>query len=292
MPDLSVIIVNWNTRALLADCLNSVAAGAGSLAVETVVVDNASGDDSAAMVRARFPLVRLIENAANEGFARANNQGLRASTGRYQLLLNSDTVVWPDALARMTAFMDAHPRVGALGAELRNPDGSLQPSWAAFPSLLSEISGRNFRVRRPYPGSEAFRVDWVGGACLMVRREAADQVGLLDEAIFMYTEETDWCYRLARGGWEIVYLPGACVTHLGGGSSRNSSLRSLLALYSSKVYFFRKHYGRGMALALKAGLLARTAAQALLVSLRWPRSPERRERLTRLQSLWRALAEA
>jgi len=292
MPDVSVIVVNWNTRALLERCLASVFETSGDLSLEVIVVDNASTDGSAAMVRERFPEARLIVNPENVGFARANNQGLRVSAGRYQLLLNSDTVVWPGALARMIAFMDEHPCVGVLGAELRNPDGSLQPSWAAFPSLLSEICGRNFRVRRPYPGSEAFRVDWVGGACLMVRREAADQVGLLDEAIFMYTEETDWCYRLARGGWEIVYLPGACVTHLGGGSSRNSSLRSLLALYASKMYFFRKHYGRGMALALKVGLLARTAVQTLLVSLPWPRSPERRERLTRLQSLWRALAEA
>ncbi len=292
MCDLSIIIVNWNTRALLADCLATLAAGGAEVAFETIVVDNASTDGSVEAVRARFPAVRVIANAENAGFARANNQGLRLAAGRYLLLLNSDTRVWPGALKRMVDFLETHPRAGVVGAELRNVDGSLQPSWAAFPSLLSEVSGRNFRVRRAYPEASAFQVDWVGGACLMVRREVVDQVGLLDEAIFMYTEETDWCYRIARHQWEIGYLPGACVTHLGGGSSRNSSLRSLLALYSSKIYFFRKHYGRGMAVALKTALLVRTTVQILVLSLPWPRAADKRERLGRFQSLWRVLAEA
>jgi GT2 family glycosyltransferase len=290
MVDLSVIIVNWNGRDLLQQCLDSLVLTAGALTHEVIVVDNASTDGSPELVRQSYPQVRLVENRDNVGFSRANNQGIRLATGRYMLLLNSDTIVKPGALEAMVALGDRHPRIGVVGAELRNLDGSLQPSWAAFPTWLSETLGRNFRVRRPMVSeAQAYQVDWVGGACLLARREAIAQVGPLDEAIFMYTEETDWCYRFARAGWGIVYLDGAQVIHLGGGSSRRSSVRSLIELQKSKVYFFNKHYGRWSAQVLRATLAARALIKMGLVV--W-RGQEPGSEYQRQRALWMALSQA
>ncbi len=259
---LSIIIVNWNTRDMLVQCLLSVcsdlaaAEDAGPsvprLAAEVIVVDNASSDDSAAVVCERFPWVHLIRNAENAGFARANNQGLQAAAGRYLLLLNSDTVVHPGALATLVQFMDAHPRAGACGARLLNADGSLQ--HACHPMLTP---GREFwrllfleRVwpRATYPMAgwsteTACAVEAIKGACLLLRRTALDQIGLLDEAYFMYTEEVDLCRRLSLGGWELWYVPQAVVTHYGGASSSQMADAMYLQLYRSKLQFYRKFGG-------------------------------------------------
>jgi GT2 family glycosyltransferase len=264
--DISIIIVSWNTRDLLAQCLQSVYDTVGNLAFEVIVVDNASADGSPTMVYDQFPQVRLIENLENEGFARANNQAIDICTGRYVLLLNSDTVVLPDAIERMVTFADTHPQIGALGAELCNGDGSLQPSWAQFPSLVSEWSGRNFRGRQPYMDGKAYIVDWVGGSCLLVRRQVIEQIGLLDENIFMYSEETDWCYRIVQAGWQIGYLPGAKVIHFGGASSRKQSeSRTLIQLYKSKLYFFRKHYGASQMELLRIGIMILTLLKMVIL---------------------------
>lgn len=243
MRDLSIVIVNWNTRDLLAQCLQSVYDTTGSLDFEVVVVDNASTDGSQAMVRNHFPQAQLIENQKNEGFARANNQAICASRGRYILLLNSDTIVQLGALEAMVHFADRHPEAGIVGCKLLNADGSLQPSWAQFPTFWSELMGRNFRKWRPMADDQAFEVDWVGGACLLARRKAIEMVGLLDEDFFMYSEETDWCFRVVRNGWKVCFLPGTGVIHFGGGSSRRASDKTLVQLYQSKLRFFHKHYG-------------------------------------------------
>ncbi|MCX6032000.1 MAG: glycosyltransferase family 2 protein [Chloroflexi bacterium] len=261
-PALSIVIVNWNTRDLLAGCLASVVGSqaASGLTPEVFVVDNASTDDSAAMVRNRFPWVRLIENRENVGFARANNQGIALATGRYVLLLNPDTEVWPGALAALVAFMAAHPRAGACGARLLNADGSLQP--ACHPILTP---GREFwRLlfleklwpRATYPMHRwdtvtPHRVEVIKGACLLLRRETLDQVGLLDESYFMYTEEVDLCYRLAQAGWELWYVPAAVVTHYGEASSRQMREAMYLQLYCSKVQFYRKFGGEARAARFK-----------------------------------------
>lgn len=265
-PLLSIIIVNWNTRALLAGCLQSFvnsqlsAADNGQLTTETLVIDNASSDGSAALVRERFPWVRLIENTENIGFARANNQGIPLAKGDHVLLLNPDTVVHPGALEALVAFMDAHPRAGACGARLLNADGSLQP--ACHPMLtpgrefwrllfLDKLWPRATYRMSQWDTATPRQVEAVKGAGLLLRREALEQVGLLDESYFMYTEEVDLCYRLTQAGWELWYVPAAVITHHGEGSSRQAREAMYVQLYRSKVQFFRKFGGERRARRFK-----------------------------------------
>lgn len=255
--ELSIIIVNWNTRDILLDCLASIAQHPPLRSYEIWLVDNASSDGSVAAVQQHYPQVQVIANDHNAGFAAANNQAIEASQGAFVLLLNSDTIVLDGALEQLTHFMEANPTVGIAGSQLLNHDGSLQPSWAAFPTIWSELRGTNVRKRRSFPssdGTEAYAVDWVGGACFMLRREAIRQAGLMDAGYFMYAEETDWCYRIKQLGWEVCYYPASRVIHLGGQSSRKASTRMKAELYRSKLRFFQKHYGAGRARLLH-GLL-------------------------------------
>lgn len=273
---LSIIIVSWNTRQLLADCLHSLQAAPLSGESETLVVDNASVDGSADMVRASFPGVHLVTNRENVGFARATNQALESAGGRYALLLNPDTIVRPGALDTLVTFMDAHETVGAVGPRILNPDGTLQVSCFPAPSLgreiwrLSHLDGlkpysrydtSRWDDRRPRP------IDTLLGACLMVRRAALDQIGLLDETFFMYSEEIDLCQRLARAGWRLFWVPEAEIVHYGGQSSRQVPAESFLRLYRGKVLYFRKHYGNRGArlykLVLLGAALSRLAAAPL-----------------------------
>ncbi|MCP4362061.1 MAG: glycosyltransferase, partial [Chloroflexi bacterium] len=186
IPDVSIIIVNWNTRDLLVNCLNSIEQTAGDLKVETIVVDNVSTDGSPDMVRRQFPHVQLLENDSNVGFAGANNQGMALGQGRYLLLLNSDAFLKPDSLQTAVRFMDGHPEVGVCGAKLLNPDGTFQGSYADFPTLKSEFlmaTGLGKRLinpyypaPRPWLGEEAREVDWIGGAFMLLRHEVFDKV--------------------------------------------------------------------------------------------------------------------
>ncbi len=273
MLDLTVVVVNWNVRDLLRRCLHSVLAHA--IRLEIIVVDNASSDGSAAMVRAEFPSVRLIANEENRGFTAATNQGLALAQGRYLLLLNPDTEVVGDALATMVHYMDAHPKVGALGPQLRYPDGSRQPSRRRFPTfatalvestVIQEWWRDNRFLRRYYmadtPDDAIQAVDWVVGACLLVRREVYDQVGGLDEGFFMYSEELDWCRRIKEAGWQVVYLPTATIIHHEGRSSEQVVPARHIHFQSSKVRYFRKHHG-----ALQAGLLRRFLLATYLYQL-------------------------
>lgn len=252
---LSIVIVSWNTRALLNECLRAVDASLAAsphLAAEAWVVDNASADGSADHVAQAFPHVRLIRNTENVGFAHANNQALRQARGRFWLLLNSDAMIRGTALADLVAVLEAHPEAGVCGPRLLNGDNSLQVSWARFPGLRSELSGALDRSQSPclpaaFAGeqmpSEPFVVDWVGGACFLVRAEAARQVGLLREDFFMYGEETEWCHRFARAGWKTLLAPGIAVTHLGGQSSQSVPVETRRRMYQSSVMLYRLLYG-------------------------------------------------
>jgi GT2 family glycosyltransferase len=273
-PDVSIILVSWNTRDLLLACMDSLPGAAGALHADVWVVDNGSADGSVAAVRDRFPTAHLIENARNVGFAAANNQAIVVSRGRYALLLNSDTVPRPGAIERLVRFADQRPRAGIVGAMLLNPDGSFQASHANFPSLWSELLsatgigprlfGRWYPSYGPRHSQAARRVDWVQGACMLARREAVEQVGLMDEQYFMYNEEIDWCLRMWRAGWETWYAPEARIVHYGGQSTRQVRQAMIQALYRSKVRFFRKHYGRLLAAALQAALVAVLRAKWLV----------------------------
>lgn len=299
--DLSVIVVSWNVRDLLRRCLQSILAAVDGSApprtLEILVVDNASADGSAAMVQAEFPTVRLIANDRNRGFTAANNQGLAASQGRYLLLLNPDAELLDGALAAMVGCMEAHPEAGVLGPQLLYPDGSVQSSRRRFPTVATALVEstviqewwRDNRVLRRYymldtppPPGEPQPVDWLVGACLLVRRAAYEQVGGLDEGFFMYSEELDWCRRIKGAGWQVLYLPTARVIHHEGKSSEQVVPARHIHFQSSKVRYFRKHHGRLTAELLRGFLLATYLYQAAREGLKWlvgHKRPLRAERL-------------
>lgn len=245
MPDLTILIVNWNTAALLRDCLLSITSCPPP--TEIVLVDNASTDGSAEMVTREFPQVRLIHNSVNLGFARANNQGLRASQERYVLFLNSDTCVPQFALARLVGFMEEHLDAGACSPRLARRDGSPQPfAFGDDPTpgyLLARGLARIFlhRALHNWETCVLQSVAWVSGASLLVRRAALDQVGGFDEKFFMYFEDNDLCLRLRRAGWTVYYNPQVSITHLGGASLTQNQER--FKYYDASLrYFYAKHY--------------------------------------------------
>ncbi len=252
--DLSIAIVSWNTMGLLDECLRSIFETTSGIEFEVIVVDNASSDGSAEMVKSKYSQVKLIENVENVGFARANNQAYAVSAGRHFLLLNPDTVVRGDTLKKLVGFLDNHDKAGAVGPLVLNDDGSLQYSWARFLTVWNEAVGRLDRRikglgRPPANADEArslepFRVDWVGGCCLMIKREAVQKIGLMDESLFMYCEETDWCLRLHRAGWEVWVEPSTEIVHYGAKSSEQRSQASRRQLIASKGIYFRKHHRR------------------------------------------------
>ncbi len=293
---LAVILVNYNTRALLRQALKSVAASARASGldgddVSVVVVDNASNDGSAAMVAGEFPQVRLMPLADNAGFTRANNLALEelgfavspastASSDRpdYVLLLNPDAELVDDALGRMVGFMDTHPAVGACGPRLAYGDGSFQHGAFAFPGLgqvaldLFPVDwlpgaarlyggGANGRYQlTQWEGETPFRVDFVLGAAMMMRGAAIERIGGLDEGFFMYCEEMDWCLRLAQAGMDVCAVPAARVTHHEGQSSRQTPWPSFRNLWRSRIRFYAKHrrcFAPGHLLCVR--LLLRTA---------------------------------
>lgn len=253
--DLTIIIVSWNTSGLLAQCLSSVYETGSRHTFDVIVVDNGSTDDSVSMVQARFPAVKLIRNERNQGFARANNQALEISESRYVMLLNSDTIVLPGVIDTLIEIADRNPTVGMVGPKLLNMDGSLQKSWYSFPSILSEMIGQNFRNRTPVPNiPDTFEVDWIMGACMLVRAEVLRGVGLLDEDYFFYSEEMDWCFRIKKHNWKIWYTTSTALYHLGGGSTRKGSVTHLVRLYTSKLLYFKKNHGNFARTLLRLGL--------------------------------------
>ena len=267
MSDLGIVIVNYNTCELLRDCLASIANSVDAPRYRVLVVDNGSSDDSAAMVHSEFPWVQLIVSQRNGGYAYANNLGLRAlgfdggavkgdARPRYVLLLNPDTVLPPEALAAMTAYLEDHPDVGAVGPKLVRRDGSLDKACRrSFPSPA--VSFYHFAgLDRLFPHSARFgrynlsyldpdletEVDALVGAFMLLRAEALERAGLLDERFFMYGEDIDLCYRIKQRGWRIVYYPRVTVLHIKGASSRKASRRAIAALYDAMKIFHDKHY--------------------------------------------------
>lgn len=254
--DVSIIIVNWNTRDILRDCLASVYAQTTGIAFEVIVVDNASSDGSAAMVKAEFPQVILIKNTDNRGFAAANNQGMRIAKGRYVLLLNSDTIVLDGAIQKTLQFAEQRPDAAVVGCRVLNPDRTLQPTCFMFPSLLNLCLSSTY-LYKIFPKNRFFgreRMTWwnrsdvrpvdvVTGCFMLVRREAIEQVGLMDEDYFMYAEETDWCWRLKKAGWQNLFYPDAQIIHLGGQSSKQVRVAMTIQLRRAILQFMKQNHG-------------------------------------------------
>ncbi len=261
---LSILIVNWNTREDLRRCLASILAHPPRVSYDVWVVDNASTDGSSAMVAGEFPRVHLDVAAENLGFARANNRAAARAQGRFWLLLNPDTIVHPGALDALVQYMEAQPRTAAIGPLLLNPDGSPQPSIERLPSLGREW-WRLFHLDRLMPLSQYPRavfgsplarpVEVLSGACVLLRRQAVQPLGLFDEDYFVYSEEIDLCDRLRQAGWQLHWLPTARVTHRGGQSTRQVPDQMFLELYRNKVLFFRKRRGVWAGRAYKLILL-------------------------------------
>ena len=291
-PRLSILIVNWNTRELLRDCLAALYADPASGQWEVVVVDNASADGSVAMVREAFPQVQLLASQENLGFSRANNLALEKAGGEYLLLLNSDTRVELGALGELVDFMERQPRIGAAGPMLLNADGSLQLSCGIAPSLKTEFVHK-LLLHRLFPFFKLAgwdhgaprSVGWVSGACLLIRRQALAEVGPLDPAIFMCCEDLEWCLRLHQRGWQIFYYPFSRVVHLEGQSIRKNLGEMLVISQQSLYYLFQKHFGPGHLLVLRLLTLVEMGLRSIGWSVLGACAPARRpESLERLRA--------
>jgi N-acetylglucosaminyl-diphospho-decaprenol L-rhamnosyltransferase len=274
---LSIIIVNWNVRELLAACLKSLQeefSAYPDVTAETIVVDNYSTDGSQEMLRSCYPWVMLIENSENVGFARANNQGLRLSQGRYVLMLNPDTEVRPGALKHLLEFMESHPQAGMASARLLNSDGTLQAScyrkanlWREFLDLFhldSYLIGGSYRMNN-WDLSEPREVDSLLGACMLMPRHVVESVGYFDERFFMYSEEVDLCYRVREAGWRIYWVPSAQVVHHWGGSSKQVADKTFHQLYQAKLRYYGKH-GSKIAPRVYKGILVLAALGRLILT--------------------------
>lgn len=286
---LSIIVVNWNTRNLLSNCLSSIIDSRLEWDYEVVVVDNGSNDGSQEMIRGQFEEVKLIPNLDNPGFARANNQALRQCSGEFVLLLNPDTVVKPGAIEILVRFLEDTPEAGACGAYLLNPDGSLQESAYPEPTLFREF-WRMFHLDELVPygvypmeqwdQDQPREVDVLMGACMLIRSKALDEVGLLDEDFYIYSEEVDLCTRLRRTGWSLYWIPTAEVIHFGGQSTRQVAEDMFLHLYEGKILYFRKHHSDLAVLTYKSILLIATLGRLVLTPLAFiERSPKREQHL-------------
>lgn len=277
---LSIVIVNWNERDMLRDCLTSVARALEPTLDEVIVVDNGSHDGSAGMVAEEFPSVRLVRNRDNRGFAAANNQGLALARGRYALLLNNDTLVHGDVLTRSCGYLDAHCDVAVLGCRVLNGDGSLQPTCSQYPSFLNLLllTSGLWKLRWPRPlgryqiahwnRDDERDVDTVSGCYMVVRASAIDEVGVLDERFFFFGEETDWCKRFRDAGWGVRFAPVGHITHFGSVSARRHNHQRDVMLSRAMVRLHRKHGGWPSAASVWTLLLTFNASRAAFWALR------------------------
>jgi GT2 family glycosyltransferase len=293
VSDLSIVIVTWNARDVLIDALESIdreirsRSDEGRIETETLVVDNGSVDGSVEAVRERFPWADLIALPENIGFAAGNNVGLQRAKGRHCVLLNSDTVVLPDALEKCVRYLDAHPEVGVVGPQLLNPDRTKQNCIHNYPSFVTELVPKGlletilpsrFPSKR-YEHAGPIPVPAVLGACLFVRREVLEEVGLMPEDYFFFLEETDWCFRIAQAGWRIMHLPDAHVVHVFGASTKKKvPAETRIEYHRSLYHFFRKNRGPGMARAIQALRIFKGTLYALVGALLAPFSESRRDR--------------
>jgi GT2 family glycosyltransferase len=255
MHEITIIIVSWNSKDYLAQCLASIHASAPRRSFKIVVVDNGSSDGTVAFLQAHYPEIRCLENKENRGFAAANNQAIRLANSRYVLLLNPDTLVRTGALDAMAEMLDGDESVWAVGPSVLNADGTRQQTGVRYPTNWN-VFVESFFLDRLFPNTRLFgrhkefyedatkprAVDYVQGACLLVTSRAIQSVGILDERFFMYFEETDWCYRMTHAGGRVCYCPAARVVHFGGNAVGHFDEQRLVYYHRSLLLFYRKHY--------------------------------------------------
>ena len=272
--DISFIIVNWNTKDLLQDCLDSIIKTSEALTCEIIVVDNASSDGSMAMLAAKYPQVKTIANKENRGFGAANNQGFAVMQGRYALLVNTDAMLMAGAVKKMWTFAEANSRTAIVCGQLLNADGSKQNSIASFPTLLTLATNTSlleYLCPRKYPSKRykhgrPLEVDSVIGACMMIRKKALDEVSFFDESYFFFFEETDMAYAMRRKGWLVYQVPDALIYHLQGQSIGHRA-QSRIEFYRSRYQFLRKWHGGAYYRAAAAVIFLRLLMNALLSSV-------------------------
>ena len=257
-PEISVITVSYNSKDLLIKSLESLTKTKENNKIEIIVIDNGSRDGSAEEVKKLFPRVILKENRANLGFAKAVNIGIKAARGRLVLLLNPDTVVLNNAVEKMAEYLRSHKDIGIVGPKLLNPDGTVQLSCRSFPSWINAVYNRYSLMTRLFPKNkysarylysdwkhdEPRQVDWLSGACLMLKREMLDEIGLFDEGFFMYCEDVDICYRAQKKGWKSVYYPFAEIVHYIGSVKKRISIKLIIFHHKSMYRFYKKHYSK------------------------------------------------
>lgn len=251
MVDVSVIIVAWNVRKLLEECLVSVFQETKDIEFEVIYVDNASVDGSTDLIREKFPSVKIVQNNKNLGFIKANNQGITIAKGRYVLLLNSDTLVLDNAIAKIVTFADKHPEAAVIGGKVLNPDRTLQRNCLTFHSLTQIVLGATF-LYKIFPRQAGERMNWwnydeereveaIVGCFSLVRREAFEKIGLMDEDYFVYCDDRDWCYRFHKAGWKVLFTPEPKIIHYGGQTTKKAADKFALQLYGSRLQFMEKY---------------------------------------------------
>jgi GT2 family glycosyltransferase len=252
---LSIIIVHYKTQELTLQCLRSIQEFRPRVVYEILLIDNGSQDRIREAVANEFPEVRLIETGRNDGFSQANNLGIVNAFGKYILLLNSDTKILEPVFDRLVQTLDARPEVGCIGPQHVGGDGRHQVSYGKFPNLFTEILRKivDYQISLNDPNIRGYladlcsieqEVDWLSGSCLLLRREALRQAGLLDETFFMYFEDMDLCKRIRDHGWKVIFYPMSKILHYSGQSVKENILAGLVAYRQSQLYFARKHYGR------------------------------------------------
>lgn len=277
--DLSVVIVSYNTQEMTRTCLASVVSQSGTLRVQTIVVDNNSQDGSVAMIEAEFPEAELIVNSANQGFAAANNQAFARCRGRYVLLLNSDTIVLDEVLPASVHYLQRHPQIGAMGCQVLNTDRTIQPTCSGYPTLfrllimtlgldrIPCLSSLDHYLMRHWSRENEREVEVVSGCYLMVRGEVLAEVGPLDERFFFFGEETDWCRRIRKAGWQLTFATVGRIVHHGGGSVKKLNYQRDVMLTAATVRLHRKHGGLVAALAAYLILLVFNCSRAITWSV-------------------------
>ncbi len=272
--DISIIIVNWNTRDLLKSCLESIYKTIHDISYEIIVVDNGSRDGSVTMLQDKYPHVRLTQNTENRGFGVANNQAMRIMAGRYALLLNSDAVLTENAVRELFIFMESQSEAAMACGQLLNANGGKQNSVASFPNLITLLTNTSFLEyffpnRYPskrYSYDKPMEVDSCIGACLLVRKKAIEDVGMFDERYFFFFEETDWAYLMRNAGWNIFHVPTAFIYHFQG-QSIGRDIQSRIEFYRSRYQFFHKWKSRPYFIVIRIVIFLRLCINWLLTSV-------------------------